>query len=184
MDIFDGRSGQFETDMEFLYPELDYDVLAKAPDEWVLALYPDMDIIEEVGPNYKAVNSFKDELKTDTARRDNLIRIINDFPYIHNTWPFDEFSSNQFDDALDRLKKFLQFRPYSLATDDNWDELDIGAEKLKPFPMFKTGLLALQHRHLILYPNEYGVVFGSSDYAVLTIFLRTYWGQLHPDDSF
>jgi len=180
MSILEGKPLRYAADIALVYPQIDFDVLSDAPEEWIKIIYPDLRMIEDFGPNHKILDKIYEELEFNDARRDSLMRIITDFPDIHTTWPFDEFSANQFDAAWKRLKELIWFHIYALTINDDENKLSLYGKNLKPVLMVKASLLALQHRHLIL--NNFGNLFQPDDYAVLTLFLRTYWGELHPDD--
>jgi len=186
MSFFDGlpehKRRRLIADMEYLHPGLTRDEIISMPEEWLKTLYPDLKNIGSLGPNFPWVNEFYQELRGNVQRRELFFSIINNFPDIRREWPFPKFSYIKFIQAYERMRKVISFDHYGMVTDTNTATLVLVSEHLNPLPLVKAGVLALQHRHLLL-PNDSYSIAQAQDYNILTLFLRTYWGQIHPDDT-
>ncbi len=166
---------RFSNDLRFALDEESFLAFVDAPEEWLMECHPN---ILKYGGSYEHVRRVLDNLQDDlkTIRRSLFDKAALERehqrqydPMLMSVYSSDEIS--QRNAAAVRLSNFQISFPYPVIRSDrfSWTRL----------PEVSKGLLALQYRHLITAESD----FTLSDYNALTEFIRTNWGQIHPDDD-
>lgn len=149
--------------------------LSGMPDEWLKSLYPDIDMIKKYGAGYRAVAALWKQMSEKHMETWRLTQFLKS-PAGLNLREEDSL----YYESESRISVFgADMTPYAPAYLEMMKLTEVAKLYSVAPNLMGNAMLALQFRHLAKEDSS----FTMDDYDRLTAFLRTQWGQVHPEDD-